>query len=200
MEIGTAAIVRLHGPGRSCTAFHIGDNIFLTAAHCINGQPLVFLDAEDGTEYLGVPILVDTKLDLAAVKSSTTFKGGTLQMWDPDEGIPKRGAELLALGYPGYYDLQLTIETGILKDFVVKDGEQFIISSDLAYFGESGGPVLAVKTGHLIGINDAMVEQITDLGVDGHIHNTISLMIAAPELILFLTRAQNAELEAEEAK
>lgn len=193
------ATVRLSVPGRSCSAFHVGNDVFVTAAHCLHDQGTVFLQALDGESYLATPVIVDMHLDLATIHSDTPFVGGQLELWSPSDGPMKRGAELVACGFPGYYELEFIFEVGWLKDFLTRDGVKMLVSSNLGYPGHSGGPVLSLQTGHVVGVNDLMSERISNLeGSPGgpalHQHNTLALLVAATEVQLVLERTE-VELE-----
>jgi hypothetical protein len=188
-----AATVKLIIPGRVCTAFHIGKDTFLTAAHCLDGQTLVFLSALDGGAYLAKPVVIDEKLDLATLRTTKHFTGGTLELWS--------STELVACGYPGYYNTDFTFEVGWLKDFATVKQVRMIVSSDLGYPGESGGPVIETQSGRVIGVNDLMSERIAKLGepeindetgitFQNHQHNTVSFSVGLPELKLVLDRTE----------
>jgi len=191
------AVVKLSIPGRVCTAFHIGNDIFITAAHCLDGERLLFLEDNMGGSYLAVPVIIDEKTDLATLHSKKHFTGGTLELWGQSDEKPHLGAEIISFGYPGYYGTGFIFEAGLIKGFATQDGVRLIVSNNLGYFGESGGPVVSVQSGKVVGVTDALSEQITRINSTTHLHNTISLIVAAPELLAIVERTQLEKFELE---
>jgi len=153
------AVTHILYGNRSCSAFHIGDGEFITAAHCFE-KDLVLL-------------------------SVYGFKGPALHLWDGN--IPY-GMELVVLGYPGYYDVNFLWEHGYVKDIVEFDGIEMILSEESSYAGESGGPVISTVDGRVIGMVDAGMELIEWLRIPMHSHISLSLFVSATEIRAFLTR------------
>jgi len=183
------AVTHILYGNRSCSAFHIGDGEFITAAHCF-GKDLGYTMKEirmiDYREFNYFPVVkaYDFEKDLVLL-SVYGFKGPALHLWDGN--IPY-GMELVVLGYPGYYDVNFLWEHGYVKDIVEFDGIEMILSEESSYAGESGGPVISTVDGRVIGMVDAGMELIEWLRMPMHSHISLSLFVSATEIRAFLTR------------
>jgi hypothetical protein len=190
IESARPAVVQLLTEGSSCSAFHVGHELFITASHCIKPDTeYVIVDHED--EVYGVkPVFIDRDTDVTVFESSG-FAGHTLQLWNERlYGFPKIGSALVSLGYPGYYLRNFAFEEGTLLDKRVDAGVKMLVSRGISYPGESGGPVISLHNGQVVGLVHAIAERVTPLGDDLQVHNTLSLLIAWPELSLALEKAR----------
>lgn len=186
VESGSQSLVRIYGPGFSCSGFYIGDQIFLTAAHCVDQEPFVWIGSADQTN-IGVPVVVDKKADIATIKALKPTQVKPAKLNQPDQ-IPILGSQLITLGFPGYYNLSQMFEVGYVKDLILLDGVKVIVSRDMTHRGYSGGPAIDVETGKVIGLISSMVEIMTDLPGPGtdqikrHQHTTLNYLISSDEI------------------
>lgn len=186
------AVALLSYKDRTCSAFHVGGGEFITAAHCFGKDlpatagPIELLDSK-GKKHWPALVRLDAKSDLALLHAAS-FNGKALALWDNfwDGGL-QPGMELVSVGYPGYYDADLQFEQGYVKDVVLYDGTEMIVSEETAYSGESGGPVISTSNGKVIGVVHATVERIAWATFPKHTHVSLSLFISITEVRKFLS-------------
>lgn len=169
------AIVRITYNEGSCTGFHIGYNLFATAAHCFWPGPyfpISDINIIRNTEKLSAEIVtLDFNTDVALLISDN-FSGPSLELYQESiDGPLTLGRPVIALGYPGYNNTILTFEDGLIKQLAPST----ITTRDMIYFGESGGPLIDLKSGKVIGIAHALYEHQISLGSNSHQHYTESL-------------------------
>lgn len=189
------AVVRMAYDSGSCTAFHVGDQKFITAEHCLGAErkldDIILID-QKGNEHLAVVLLEDASQDVA-VLFAETFRGPKLEFWDDKvDGELRPGTEIMTVGYPGYYFIRLTFEIGHIRetnfDLI---GRRLISSRDSVFRGQSGGPTIAMKNGKVIGMNDALIENIDQLSPFRHQHGSISLYVPYDILADALKKSPN---------
>jgi hypothetical protein len=135
-------------------------------------------------------ILVDNDRDVA-VFEAMGFKGQPMILWSERlYGMPKIGSSIVSMGYPGYYQQQFIFEEGIIMDYTTSNGVSLLVSKGISYPGESGGPVISLHNGQVIGVVHALVEHIFHAGEDMHVHNTISLIVSWSEVRAVLEHAR----------
>lgn len=177
-----------------CTTFHVGDGLFITAKHCIEGESAKDLVIQDSTNktHIAQLIYVDADDDVAVLRSDELPV--TLKIWGPLDGKIYAGKQIMTLGHPGYYLADFTFEIGYVTNIRKIDGKAFIISKNMTYPGESGGPVIMLENGKVIGLAIAMAERIQMLGTDGaHQHNTLSIILPWHKIAEALEHARVTE-------
>lgn len=138
---------------------HKGD--IITNAHVVSGAKQVKVRTTDAMGYDGEVIGISTETDVAVVR----VKG--LENVEPLKLSPNTmlelGDEILALGSP--LGFQNTVTTGIIsgtdRELDVepyKYDNVYQISAPIAP-GNSGGPLIDRRTGNVVGINSARIEQ-----------------------------------------
>lgn len=190
IEQSRQATVRIYGPGFSCSGFHLGDGIFITAAHCTEGQPFLWIQDVDLTiQMIAVPIKRDGKTDVAVIRALKSVELPKLRL-QPKGKPPLIGGELVAIGYPAYYGLEMMFEAGQVKDRVILNDVKLIISKEAAYMGHSGGPVIDVETGLVIGLSSSMLEMVKPLpsttNKNLHQHVSLSHIVSSEEIHIIL--------------
>jgi hypothetical protein len=117
------------------------------------------------------------------------FRGPALELWDNawDGQIPM-GMEMIALGYPGYYDIEFQWEHGYVKDVILFRGVEMVVSMDASHPGQSGGPAISSANGKVIGMVDAGIEVITWRKPPMHTHVSLSVFVSAREIRAFLSK------------
>lgn len=158
LPVSNTSIVRLHrvdGP-MFCSAVVVDSNTIVTAAHCVDGlEELVSVRAADGVD-IGVVAVVSgarAQNDLATLTGDFTKLSKRKIIVSPAVVLSRifdQKRKLIACGYP--YGGKLFC-TPLSKRETL--GFQITSIGNL-YPGMSGGPVLDVKTGDVVGINSAM--------------------------------------------
>lgn len=168
------AMARIENEGSHCSGFHIGRGLFITAAHCIEDKPPVVFTAQG--RFTTSVIINDKNRDIAVL--DTEFTGPSLEFAD----IPPIGEQLMVIGFPHFLPKNLTFEVGYLKAYEFQDDTVFLISTEMAYKGYSGGPLLD-EQGKVIGIAHKVIPiQITyseeDFDSKTHSHKEISKFVS----------------------
>ncbi|MGE6487434.1 S1C family serine protease [Paenisporosarcina sp. NPDC076898] len=135
----------------------------ITNAHVVSNTKQVKVITEDEREFEGTVIGISEDTDVALVR--VPGLSTTAPMIIDKEGKAEIGDEVLALGTP--LGLQNTVTTGIIsgvdRDFDLEPFhyvDVYQISAPIAP-GNSGGPLIDKKTGKVIGINSAGMDQGT---------------------------------------
>lgn len=184
------SVVHMLSTDTSCTAFHVGHELFITASHCFSPDTEYGISDSDGETYSVRPILIDRDLDVAVFEGSG-FDGPALTLWNERlYGEPKVGSTIVSMGFPGYYLQGFVFEEGSILDHRKLNGARMIISRGVSYPGESGGPVISLRTGQVVGLVHALAERITELDNDTQVHNTLSLLVAWSEIKKVLEQAR----------
>ncbi|MGM7722030.1 S1C family serine protease [Metabacillus sp. Hm71] len=133
----------------------------ITNAHVINGAKTVKIRTTDAKGFVGKVIGMSTETDVALVRVDGLKETDPLLL---SPGLKLEiGDEILALGSP--LGFQNTVTTGIIsgtdrelhvEPYVYENVYQ--ISAPIAP-GNSGGPLIDRKTGMVVGINSARIEQ-----------------------------------------
>jgi len=138
---------------------HKGD--IITNAHVVNGAKQVKIRTTDAMGYDGEVIGISIETDVAVVRVKGLENVEPLKL-SPNTTL-ELGDEILALGSP--LGFQNTVTTGIIsgtdRELDVepyKYDNVYQISAPIAP-GNSGGPLIDRKTGNVVGINSARIEQ-----------------------------------------
>jgi S1-C subfamily serine protease len=130
----------------------------LTNNHVIREAREIFVMLHDGRVYRAGILGADPVTDLAVVKLATLPKEGLVEAVLGDSDRVRVGDFVLAVGSP--FGLHHTVTAGIIsaKGRRAKlDRVQDFLQTDAKIFpGNSGGPLVSL-TGHVIGINSAMI-------------------------------------------
>ena len=152
------AIVRLHDviSGRFfCSGTVISDSLVLTAAHCLAMPVGISVRTIDGVErgVLATVVNADSRGDLGLIKGDfKQFEKLPISI-EPDDVINSfKYGRVQACGYPRAGKLWCT-------KFTFKAAANFQFAGDgTLYPGMSGGPVIDMVTGNVIGVNTAVDE------------------------------------------
>lgn len=155
------AIVRLHDSTTGtffCSGTVISPHIILTAAHCVAVTPLlgpliISIRSNDGQD-LGVEAVVlgaDNRGDVALLGGDFAAFNTMRYSVEPTQIINSfKGSKIMACGFPKAGKLWCSdFKFHSLENFQMK-GEGFL------YPGMSGGPVIDVYNGIVIGVNTAV--------------------------------------------
>lgn len=149
----------------------------VTNAHVAANVENVIVKTTDSREFEGQVIGISNETDVAVVR--VTGLAGTPTLHIAKNRKVDVGDEVLALGSP--LGLQNTVTTGIIsgvdRDFDIEPfhyEDVYQISAPIAP-GNSGGPLIDSKTGEVLGINSAGMEQGA-IGFSIPIANVINLI------------------------
>ncbi len=169
------SVASLVTDGVSCTAFGVGEQ-WITATHCIEPDKIYYLiDSEDELHPVTI-ISANTDNDVTVL---STDRSGALGLWSGGSINP--GMSILSLGYPGYYLREFIFETGNVSGFMQQNNVTFIMSREVAFPGGSGGPVISLKTGEVIGMVHAFIVLDKQIGPE-RVPVTVSLIVPWQEI------------------
>lgn len=176
----------------------------ITNAHVVSGVRHVRVKTADARELVGEVIGISTETDVAVVRVKELADMEPLSLFRYGRG--EVGDEVLAVGSP--LGFQNTVTTGIIsgvgRSFQIEPysyKDLYQISASIAP-GNSGGPLVDLKTGSVLGINSAGLEEGT-IGFSIPISNVLAMvegwskepMAMLPELSL----TEESEFMQEEA-
>jgi S1-C subfamily serine protease len=145
------------------SGFIISDNGYiLTNHHVINSAEKIEVVFDNGFSFEAKAIRSNENADVAVIKiSGSGFKPLTL---NATENLATVGTEVIAIGTPENIKLGQTVTKGIVSGKREFD-EKIYLQTDVAInSGNSGGPLLNISTGEVIGI---VAAKIKAKGVEG---------------------------------
>ena len=154
------------------TAFYIGNDEFLTAAHVVSGARAIRIQNHIGTIRQVQVVGTDTPSDVAVLRADGS---GISAMRFGDESSLGSGARIAAVGYPAsvYSDPSTGAAASIVSGLL--SSKWYDVDYDYVYYlqtdaaanrGNSGGPVIN-ECGEVVGL---VTSKIVDEGVEGLIY------------------------------
>ncbi|MEN8131024.1 MAG: trypsin-like peptidase domain-containing protein [Pseudomonadota bacterium] len=133
----------------------------LTNAHVVARSPSQVMVAMDGRPFReATKLYVDPYLDVAIIKvpalDSSRLENARLECGD----IPPVGLAVGAFGHP--WGLSYTGTRGIVSGVTSKFGAQMLQTDAAINGGNSGGPLISLKNGKIVGINTARISDKSD--------------------------------------
>jgi len=160
------------------SAFCIAENMFMTCAHVIkkynkntekgldsqsvSGMIKIFM-AQNGKRYNAELVSFNAAWDIAIIKSDIN-----VNPFEFDADI-KIGEDILAIGSPHGFENNVTFGTigSLNKGIYTYEGAPSYMFVDLSAFpGNSGGPIIKVSNGKVIGMLTAIVSSKGDYGLN----------------------------------
>jgi len=159
----SAAVIALGGDTGFGSAFLLTrDGLALTNFHVVREQQTLTARFESGTERPVRVLRVDSVADLALIEVFCPTDCSTVSL-GPD-GYPAPGTEVYAIGTPVSQSLDHTVTKGIVSA-LRRRGSITLLQTDAAVNpGNSGGPLVDVKTGNVVGI---VTLKLVTAGVEG---------------------------------
>jgi len=142
------------------TAFHVGDGVFVTAAHVVSGGGRVVLDSELIQAEASV-ILIDEGADIAKLQVSSATGLPSLS-WSSRETISP-GLTVATVGYPVDVAGAGSLSRGVVSRLFTESGQQLIQTDVPVNPGNSGG-ALVDECGNVLGV---VVSKWNDAGIEG---------------------------------
>lgn len=132
-----------------------GRGWIMTNAHVVGRSPSRVEVALHGQEYSeAAKVYVDPFLDLAIIQVSD--RAGTRGIAEPSlecDGVPSVGHPVGAFGHP--WRLQFTGTRGIISGVTARYRTELLQTDAPINQGNSGGPLISLETGRIVGINTA---------------------------------------------
>jgi hypothetical protein len=158
------------------------DGYFATNYHVIAEAKHISIRTYDGQMMPAKLIKIDQKNDLAILKVHKRTKGIPIE----DSSLVKRGASLVAIGFPhiNIQGLEPKVTEGIISSLKgVKDDPRFFQISAAVQSGNSGGPLLD-SSGNLIGIVSAKLGADLILKETGDLTQNVNYAVKSKYLLL----------------
>jgi S1-C subfamily serine protease len=185
------AVIRIINKDDSCSGFHIGQGFFISAAHCIVDPDTIVIIFKE-KPYNAKLIAISTDKDLVVL--SSIILPTKLKLAAPQELLNPIGKAVLTMGYPSYYFGAFSFEESRIFDyFATSRNQKVLIALAAAYSGQSGGPLISIETGRVLGVINSASERIKIMN-DGqkitHVHKSIGMFISIAELKPILKEAR----------
>ncbi|MFV1996848.1 MAG: trypsin-like peptidase domain-containing protein [Acidiferrobacterales bacterium] len=144
----------------------------LTNAHVAGRSPAqIVISFKGGEQFKARTVYVDPLLDIAVLQAPLDkIHKGTLQAKMDCQNIAQSGQPVGAYGHP--YGLSYTATRGIVSGTNIIGGNERLQTDAPINSGNSGGPLISLQSGKVVGINTAKVKA---KGVDG-----LNFAIASP--------------------
>ena len=155
----TAATFQVVTNDGSGTAFYIGNDEWLTAAHVVDRGGSIQLQREQQA-LTATLIGIDSIADLALLRAPGT---GITALTFGEYSALRLGETLGVAGYPVSVTGSPSVASGLLSRFLTYEGISYIQTSAEISPGNSGGP-LFTECGAIVGVN---VLKIVEIGVEG---------------------------------
>lgn len=177
IQVVEASVLVATGTGYG-TAFHIGDGVFITAAHVVLDGGKVVLESELMQSDASVTF-IDPQSDIAELHSRSGAALPSLA-WSPREAIPP-GLTVATVGYPVDVEGTGSLSRGVISRLFSESGLNLIQTDVPVNPGNSGG-ALVDECGDVLGV---VVAKWNDAGIEG---------------IAYAVAAQSARRSLEEAR
>ncbi|MDQ3627585.1 MAG: S1C family serine protease [Actinomycetota bacterium] len=153
--VGLVVVVSCAGESFTGSAFLVGADTMLTAAHVVSDVADVRVELDAAV--VGATVeSIDLTHDLALLRLDAPVPGHVFEF---SSGDPPTGAPVAAIGYPLGEARTLTVGTisGLDRDISTETGDyEGLVQTDTAINpGSSGGPVLAAS-GEVVAVADAV--------------------------------------------
>ncbi len=168
------------GFGSQGTAFRVGEDLVLSAAHVTSDADIAALSRDDGTRFDADVVAIDYLADLVLLRVADGLDGHVFEVGD--DGI-RVGDEVAALGHPS--GLPLTFTSGRLSRIGAFSGDIRNHQTDTPINpGNSGGPLID-ESGRVLGVASWKLFDTEGL----------SFVVAADEILEFVSEQPAADLE-----
>ena len=156
--------------------FVTDDGYIITNEHVITGQSKATIETHSKQKFIADVVKVDAKRDLALLKISGS---GFPAMKVEDSANVKTGDDVITIGAP--IGLDWSVTKGIISNFGIdpKSGTPQVQTDAAINHGNSGGPLINIKTGKVVGVNVSFIgkDSMTGDRVEG-----VNFAIASSEI------------------
>lgn len=202
-----ASVVRISTSRAVATGFFVdSDGTFVTNDHVAKSikDGVVTVRTSDGKTYDAQVIATNPDYDLAVLKANVDHPVRAIEM--PPERLPlEKGEKLVGLGFaegsrrlyasPGEYEGDSVISVGgNLGQKSLAYKYRALITNGSAHPGDSGGPILSLQDGKLVGVTSASgIWNITEDGVPvGDLHTFLDQVRFTRDPLSFSPKANQA--------
>lgn len=155
-------VVKLKTPtGRGSGFFISGDGLIVTNQHVVGREKKVSVRMRNGAVSIGTVLALSSAHDLALVQISGRNLTHLRLSPGGQAGI---GNDVLAIGAPEGYDW--SVARGIVSALRLKDKTRIIQTDTAINHGNSGGPLIDLATGIVIGVNTSGVSKAKAEGLN----------------------------------
>ncbi|RKX30609.1 MAG: hypothetical protein DRP71_14755 [Verrucomicrobia bacterium] len=142
---GTVAMEKSHGSG-----FFVDDNGLILTNHHVIGDSMDISVICDGTEYPAQVLASDEWADLALLQIEH-LDSPYLKVAEERDAAAV-GEEVVVVGSPLKSELDYSVSRGIVSSYRVMGGYSFLQTDAAINEGSSGGPVVNLRTGEVVGV------------------------------------------------
>ena len=142
---GTVALEKSHGSG-----FFVDDNGLILTNHHVIGNSTEISVICDATEYPAQVLASDEWADLALLQIEN-MESPYLKVAEERDAAAV-GEEVVVVGSPLKSELDYSVSRGIVSSYRVMGGYSFLQTDAAINEGSSGGPVVNLRTGEVVGV------------------------------------------------
>ena len=165
------AVVTIRVPGSGGSGFFIsGDGLIVTNRHVVDEEKSVSIRMRNGAVAIGKVVARSAKHDLALVRVSGRNRTHLRLSTGGQAGI---GNDVLAIGAPEGYDW--SVARGIVSALRLRHGTRVIQTDTAINHGNSGGPLIDLSTGIVVGVNTS--------GVSKDVAEGLNFAVASEEIL-----------------
>ena len=167
------------------TGFLVGSRLVATVEHVVGGASSITLKQGGKTVATGTVIGQDSARDVALIRASSPIRGTVLRL---APRAPQLGESVAGLGFP--FALPLTVTKGSVSGLgrtVPINGvnrRQMVQTDAAVNEGNSGGPLISIENGDVIGLVDLGTHRANGIGF------AVSAQVAEPLLQAWQTAPQ----------
>ena len=157
------AVFKLETKLASCTAFHIGNGVIISAAHCYDSlsqlvEDKIYIVVKEKEE---AKILVkDVEKDILILQIKTIPKIA-LEL-EPNPFNNFEADPIITIGFPVYFKPNMTFEVGHFRGLMRVADRNFALIEGTA-IGYSGGPIFNLRTGKVVAIQHKLFNNVDKL-------------------------------------
>lgn len=128
------------------SGFFVHPSLIVSNYHVVGDNPRVQVKLKDGKVLVGNVVSLDSQNDLALIQ--VPYQSQAYMDFDVQ---PKIGGEVFTVGAPQGFEW--TISRGIVSGLRNLDGIKVVQTDASISPGNSGGPLISIKTGKVLGVN-----------------------------------------------
>lgn len=156
------AVVTIRVPGSGGSGFFIsGDGLIVTNRHVVDKEKSVSIRMRNGAVAIGDVIARSARHDLALVRIDGRSRTHLRLSSGGQAGI---GNDVLAIGTP--VGLDWSVSRGIVSALRLRKGTRIIQTDAAVNSGNSGGPLIDLGTGLVIGVNTFSIVESESVGLN----------------------------------